>query len=314
MAMCRKFLPLVPLLLLLSVTFSQGQDDPGPDNTDQSFERDSIPELDLDKTMADEKVEPKKKKRKKKVFYGMKTRRAFTRKGMANRQEIEMFYYLKKHKDPDFYVQDIFVFDIEKQKVVEINKKEKMDPSIHKVLHGPYKRTIGGQIVEQGIYYVGTKHGRWEEFSREKTDEYNGEEVTYNILLDKTKYYKGWPREAKISYYDGAHTKVKEVYPYVNGKLHGNYYYFLENGQVFIRGKYMDGKKIGLWIEYFKDRERKRKEIKYPDTPYDEAEPVVLSEWDEKNNLIIRNGEKVEPGDEVEMDPLKRRFLKQKRH
>lgn len=310
MAKCRKLVFLIPILLYCSI-FAYGQDNP-VESQEQTFERDSIPELDLEQTMADEKVEPKKKKRKKKVFYGMKTRRAFTRKGMADRQEIEMFYYLKKHKDPDFYVQDIYVFDIEKQKVVEINKKDKMDPAIHKILHGPYKRTVGGQLIEQGIFYVGTKHGRWEQYSPEKTDVFNDEEVSYSVLLDKSRYYKGWPREAKITYYDGAHTKVKEVFPYSKGKLHGNYYQFLENGQIFIRGKYMDGKKIGLWIEYFPDRERKRKETKYPDTSFDEAEPVVINEWDERNNLIIHDGKKIEPGEEVETDPLKRRYLKKR--
>src|SRR5690606_24299056 len=103
---------------------------------------------------------------------------------------------------------------------------------------GPYRRMIGGAVVEQGIFYVGTKHGRWEAYSDEKTETFNDQEVSYNILLEKKKYYKGWTKESRVTYYDAARKKVKEVFPYENGKLHGTYYQFLENGQIFIKGRY----------------------------------------------------------------------------
>jgi antitoxin component YwqK of YwqJK toxin-antitoxin module len=276
------------------------------------FYRDSVPELNLDDIQKKEEEPKKKVKKPKKTFYGLKCRKSFTRKGAGKKQELEMFYYLRKPADPDFYVQDVYVYDMQKQQVIEISKKEKFDPRFHKILHGPYKRTVNGSVVEQGIFYIGTKHGRWETYTVEKTDEYNGEEITFNTLLEKKKYYKGWPRDTRVTYYDHERKKVKEVYPYEGGKLNGTYFYFLENGQVFKRGKYADGKKIGIWVEYFKDRARVAKEVQYPDTPYETAKPYILNQWDDKNNQIVANGKKVEPGQQVETDPLKKMFKKKK--
>lgn len=304
------------LLTVISVTplFAQEGEVPSDIQAQPIFTRDSVPELDLQEVMDKEKEDekPKKKKVKKKVFYGMKCRKAFTKKGAGKRQEFELFYYLKHPADPDFYVQDVYVWDMQKGKVIEISKKEKFDPKLHKILHGPYKRMMGGNIIEQGIFYIGTKHGRWELYAPEKEEEFNGEEIAYNILLEKKKFYKGWPKESKVTFYDAARKKVKEVYPFENGKLHGTYFYFLENGQIFKRGRYVEGKAIGLWHEYFKDRQRVRVETQYPETPYEDKKPIVLNEWDELNNQIIINGEKVKPGSKIETDPLKRRYLKNK--
>ena len=73
-------------------------------------------------------------------------------------------------------------------------------------MHGPYKRMVGEQIIEEGIYYKGTKHGRWTEYDR------------HDILVDKRKYYKGWQKESKVKYYDDKQTKLKEVVPILYGK------------------------------------------------------------------------------------------------
>lgn len=279
------------------------------------FTTDTVPELDLDKVMAEEEEDEKKKekKRPKKVFYGMKTRKAFTKRGAGRRQQIELFYYLKKPADPNFYVPVVYVYDMQKREVLELKDEDKFDRRFHRILHGPYKKMVGGNVVEQGIFYIGTKHGRWEKYDREDTEEFNGEEVKYAVLLDKEKFYKGWPRETRVTYHDAARKKVKEVLPYKNGILDGEYYFFLENGQVFIRGTYSKGKKIGVWVEYFKDRARRRKETQYPESPYEEKEPFVLNEWDDMNNQIIVNGEKIKPGQKVETDPIKKYFKKKGR-
>jgi antitoxin component YwqK of YwqJK toxin-antitoxin module len=276
-----------------------------------SFTIDSIPDLDLDEEIT--KLEDefnKKKKTPKKIFYGKKCRKSFTKRGAGKRQTLELFFYLKKPADPDFYVQDVYVWDIQKGQVIEISKKEKFDPRFHKILHGPYKKTVGGQLAEQGIFYVGTKHGRWETYSAEKKETFNDEEVAYSLLEDKKKYYKGWPKECQLNYYDNTRKKVKEVIPYENGVLHGQYFMFLENGQLFIRGQYQNGKKIGLWIENYKTRDKRRVETQYPESSLAEGEPYILNEWDEKNIPLIINGKKVEPGEKIETDPIKKHFQK----
>lgn len=319
--MPKHFLPFFIFMAISLAGFAQDEEMMLPIGEVQGeplFYRDTVPELDVQDVMDDDKKDDKdtkkKKKKPKKVFYGLKCRKSFTKKGLGHRQEIEMFYYLKKPADPDFYVRDIYVFDIQKRKVIEISKKEKFDPRLQKVMHGPYKKTVGGDLVEQGIFYKGVKHGRWERYGREEEDEVNGEKVAYSILLSKRKYYKGWPKESRVTYYDAARTKVKEVFPIENGKLEGNYYKFLENGQVFVKGKFEEGKRVGLWIEYFKDRARRRKEVQYPETPYEDTPPFVLNQWDERNNPVIMNGKKIKPGDKkVDTDFLHQRYRKKRR-
>lgn len=259
------------------------------------FITDTVPDLDLapDSLVAETK---KKKKKKKKVFYGLKCKKSFTRNGVGARETVEIFFYLKEHKDPNPYIPDIYVWDMLTGRVLKIDKLDIEKKPNYKVLHGPYKKMVGGEIVETGIFYIGAKHGRWEKYSNQKTETFNDEEITYSTLIDKTKYYKGWPKEAKISYYDAERKKVKEVIPYEHGILQGDYYFFLENGQILEKGEYKEGKKVGVWVEYFKDRNRRMRETEYPKDPHDtETQPFVKREWDEKGNLIIEDGKKVDP-------------------
>ncbi|WMJ72466.1 hypothetical protein RCC89_04725 [Cytophagaceae bacterium ABcell3] len=270
------------VLLMLCSTEVLAQKNP------RKARNDSIPRLDTlldeDEEEEEEKDDSRsaKKKIKKKVFYGIKTKRSFIRKGKGPRQTLEMFYYLKKPLEPDPYIKSLHVFDIKKKKILEVSSLEELDKKNipYKILHGPYKKLVGGELIEEGIFYVGMKHGRWERYDKE-----------YN-LLDKTKYKRGFLKDSKITYYDPAKTKIKEVKPLRYDELHGEYYRFKENGQVLEYGKYLDGHKIGIWIEYFPDKNKKKKETKYPMNPYtDDSEPYVLSEWDEQGNVLIRNGE-----------------------
>lgn len=276
------------------------------------FESDTIPSLDFD-TPGMEEVKPKKKKYKKKVFYGLKTRRGFTRKGVGQREVIENFFFLKHYKEPSPYAKKIYVFDISKQQIREISEINKKEVHNYRILHGPYKKMQGGEVIESGIFYVGTKHGRWEKYAPKRTDKYNDEEITYATLLDKEKFYKGFPKESKITFYDAGQTKMKEVIPYKFGKLNGDYFYFKENGDILIQGTYIEGKKAGLWVEFYKDKKQKLRETQYPANPYvEQFEPLVLSEWNEQGQLVISRGEKVEPGKKG-ADPLKERFRRNKK-
>ncbi|MEJ0054520.1 MAG: hypothetical protein WDN75_02065 [Bacteroidota bacterium] len=66
--------------------------------------------LELDEKTS-EPIVSKKKKPKKKTFYGIKTRKAYTRKGFGDKTVIELFYTLKKPDKPTDFVRDIFWYD-----------------------------------------------------------------------------------------------------------------------------------------------------------------------------------------------------------
>jgi antitoxin component YwqK of YwqJK toxin-antitoxin module len=228
-------------------------------------------DLEREKELAEDQNKDKKKKRKKKVFYGVKTRKGFTRRGVGDRVEVEIFYYLKESQAPDPYVPEVWWYERGKKTV----RSTGFDPKRGVMLHGPYKRLVGEQIVEEGIFYLGAKHGRWTEYDRN------------NVLLDKRKYYKGWPKESLVRYYDVDKKKLKEVIPIRFGEKEGTYMYFHENGTVGIRGKYEEDVKVGVWTEYYPFRRRRKKEIQYREDPWDEAFKAYISrEWNRRGQLV----------------------------
>jgi hypothetical protein len=77
--------------LLFCVGFSVEAQEEEP--KDQRFTVDTPVNLDFRKE--EEPVDTKKKKVKKKVFYGIKTKKGFTRRGTGERVSFEIFYYLK---------------------------------------------------------------------------------------------------------------------------------------------------------------------------------------------------------------------------
>lgn len=227
--------------------------------------------IDLD-AEEEERVSPKAKKRKKKVFYGHKTKKAFTKKGNGNRIEIQVFYYLKERLPLDPYVRDVYWFDFKRR---EIKKSKKIDPDYGVVLHGPYKRMIDNKVIEEGIYYNGMKHGRWTRYNNR------------DVLVDKRKYYKGWPKESLARFYDKERTELKEIIPVEYGQKEGNYYFFYKNGNIAVRGEYREGQKVGQWIEYWPRRGRRKKIIQYREDPYDDTfKPYTIKEWASNGKLV----------------------------
>ncbi|MEJ8803741.1 toxin-antitoxin system YwqK family antitoxin [Pontibacter sp. H249] len=226
-----------------------------------------------------EKVEEKEAKRKKKhskrYFLGEKVKRGFTKRGNGSREEVETFSYLPGHKDPNPYAPLKYYFDT-KKKVIYRTSSDEIDAGRYKILHGPYKKEIDGNTVEEGYYYIGTRHLRWETYRR-------GEE---GILVNKQHYEKGFQRDAIVTYYDGS-KKIKEVMPYEYGQLQGTYYRFYENGEVEWTGKYEKGRKVGVWIKHYDFRGRRHYEYQYPETAYDKSfEPFLVKEYDRHGTLI----------------------------
>lgn len=229
--------------------------------------------LELDEQTS-EPIVTKKKKPKKKTFYGIKTKKGFTRKGYGDRVVIETFHYLKRPEKPTAFVRDIYWYDFQRREI----RKTGFDQRKGVLLHGPYKKMQGEVVLEEGIYYKGTKHGRWMAFDRN------------DIVQDKEKYYKGWPKESLVTYYDPAdRTKVKEMIPVEFDEREGFYVMYHENGKVAVQGEYKWGRKVGEWIENYPDGKRK-KLINYPTDPFDkDLTPFVKKEWDTKGKEIYWN-------------------------
>jgi len=228
--------------------------------------------------------DPKKKKRKqpknKKEFLGYQIKRGYSKTGNSKNATIEMFYYLPEYLEPSRYAPAKYYFNTKDRK---IRRDATIDPKAARILHGPYKKMIGRRVVEEGYYYVGTRHLRWESYRQNNNEE--------NILVNKIYYEKGFPRDAIVNYYDAAKTKIKEVIPYAEGKLNGEYVLFFESGLRAWDGQYEDGKKVGVWNEYWPFRNRKRYEWQYPETASSEQfEPFLWKEYNRSSTLIYEKG------------------------
>lgn len=234
--------------------------------------------LELDEKTS-EPIVAKKKKPKRNTFYGIKTRKSYTRKGTADRMTIELFYVLKKPDKPTAFVRDIYWYDFTRR---EVRRTATFDPSKGVLLHGPYKRMQQGILIEEGIYYKGAKHGRWMKYDKQ------------NLLDDKEKYYKGWPKESIVTYYDAVERKkVKEMIPVEIDEREGFYYLFHENGTIAVTGEYKWGEKVGDWIENYPNGKRK-KIVAYPKEPFEkEIKPFVRKEWDDKGREIFSSNKGV---------------------
>ncbi|GAB4233851.1 MAG: hypothetical protein Tsb0034_07270 [Ekhidna sp.] len=218
-----------------------------------------------------EPVKAKKKKVKKNVFFGLKTRKAYTKTIRGNDVLWEQFYVLKEYEGPPAYSRDFYWFDYKKKKIINSLRVDEKNAG---VMHGPYKKMLGEQIIEKGWYYKGMKHRRWVRFNR------------HDILQEKAYWWKGWPQESRLAYYDFKKTQLKEVIPVHFGEKDGEYWAFHKDGSIAVRGKYQFDHKVGLWREYYDDRRVKR-EVVYPDDPFNfDFDPYISKEWDKKGTLI----------------------------
>lgn len=227
---------------------------------------------------AEVKQEKKKKKKKPKVFEGYKIKRGYARSGRKGKNQIiETFYYLKEYQEPNAFVPDRYFFDLKDRKLKRT--RGTINPGRARILHGPYKKTQGGKVIEEGFFYVGTRHLRWERYNKD------------NILLSKIHYEKGFPRDATVQYYDAERQKVKEVIPVYMGEVEGQYLRFYENGQLEWQGQYEKGKKVGVWIKFYSFRQRRHYEYQYPKSCYDPPfEPVLIKEYNRSGKLVYEKG------------------------
>src|ERR1041385_9219308 len=92
---------ILPFLLLPVIGFSQQGNEPRVQEGQFTFDTDKPFKLLTLEEKIDEPVVTKKKKPKRKVFYGIKTKKGFTRKGFGDkdRMTLELFYVLKNKKE-----------------------------------------------------------------------------------------------------------------------------------------------------------------------------------------------------------------------
>jgi hypothetical protein len=194
--------------------------------------------------------------------------------GSGDRATTEYFHVLKEYQPLDPYVRatETRWYDKKSKRLSSSLIKDKQQALL---LHGSYKKYSGENLIEEGYYYKGLKDGRWVKY-----------DAKFN-LIDKSIWKKGFPADSRITYYDSAHTQVKEVVPVAFGEIQGEYLQYYKEGQLMASGKYEDGKKIGRWVEYYQFRRQRKKEIQYPKSRWDEDfEPFVLREWDDKGKLL----------------------------
>src|SRR5690606_20982059 len=227
-----RYLFLTLLCLCAILGFQATAQDDNTEPQDQQFTIDTPASLDFKRE--EELINTgKKKKIKKKVYYGIKTKKGFSRKGAGQRITYETFYYLKRPEPLQTFVRDIYYYNYSRK---EIMRTEKFDPKKGVLLHGPYEKRQGEIVLQKGIFYKGTKHGRWLSYSRD------------SVLTDKEKYYRGWPKESLVSYYDPMERKnMKEITPIEFGEKDGYYYFFHENGKVAVHGEYRWDQRVGDW-------------------------------------------------------------------
>lgn len=246
-------------------TLSQYPRDPGLADDSPKIYKDT---LDSEKN----KQTKKPPKPKKNVFFGIKAKKAYTKIAKRKQLTLELFYVLKVPKDPDPYIRDVFWFHTKKKKIYVGPIPEKELP-FAKLMHGPYKKVHNKQTIEEGNFYVGTKHGRWVK------NQFGPDE----FLTDKQRFYKGYPADGEIVYYDVDHkTKVKEIIPYLRKEKHGEYFRFDEKGKLVENGLYEYDVKVGVWREYYSDIRRKiKRQTKYADNAFvKDFKPYVLTEHD----------------------------------
>jgi antitoxin component YwqK of YwqJK toxin-antitoxin module len=193
------------------------------------------------------------------------------RSGVGERMNYEEFYVMKIDQKPNLYVRDVYWYDTKANKVQSAVSRNNTRSQL---LHGPYKRWIGSMLVEEGFYFVGTKHKRWISYDK-----------NFNIV-DKQYYKKGFLESARFNYWDDDSTRIREVLPVSYGKISGNYFSFHDNGVMEQEGRLDDSVAVGKWVEYYPIGKKMKKEVQYGKDRYDATEPYVIREYDEKGKII----------------------------
>lgn len=245
------------------------------------FKTETLPDLGL--KVKKVKAKAKEILKNKNEYEGLKMEKRIATFGSGNKQTTEEFYVLNDAAEISMYFREIRWYDPQMQRTSTNTIKNLEEAAI---LHGPYKRYVADELIEEGFYFLGTKHGRWERYGKEFDNDY--------VLLDKQYFNKGNPAESEISYYDAEKTKIKEIIPKNYGKVVGNYFAYYPTGNLQEEGQFDDGIKTGKWIEYYEfgTGGKRKKEVMYQKDKYSVGfATFVIREYDAKSQLIFENKE-----------------------
>jgi antitoxin component YwqK of YwqJK toxin-antitoxin module len=239
----------------------------------------------------EEKAAQRKKPIKKKIFLGERIKKAYVKSGPKGRNQIiEVFYYLKTFKQPDPMAPAAYYYSPRKHKIFKATGE--LDASTDKVLHGPYKKTQNNQVLETGYFAHGTRHLRWEKFD------------VKGSLTAKTHYEMGFPRDANISYYDAGQTMLKEVVPYVNGKLEGDYVKFRNDGRREWTGHFENGRRVGEWTNFGDYKKYPHYVFQYGESGFEPEveEPELVREYSRGGSIIFDKEKNIDKRGEADPD------------
>ncbi|WP_191906467.1 toxin-antitoxin system YwqK family antitoxin [Hymenobacter baengnokdamensis] len=238
-----------------------------------------------------EKATQRKKPIKKKIFLGERIKKAYVKSGPKGRNQIiEIFYFLKTFKQPDPMAPARYYYSAKKHRIFKAVGE--LNPATDKVLHGPYKKMQNNKVLETGYFANGTRHLRWEKFDSKGN------------LLAKTHYEMGFPRDANISYYDAGNTMLKEVVPYVNGKLEGDYVKYRNDGQREWTGQFENGRRVGEWTNYWDYKNYRHYVYQYGDSGYEPEveEPELIREYSHGGSVIYDKEKNIDKRNEADPD------------
>ena len=241
-----------------------------------------------DQEQADQR---KSRKKKKNIFLGERIKRAYVKSGPKGKNQIiEVFYYLKTFQQPNPMAPARYYYSPKKHRIYKAVGE--LDPATDKVLHGPYKKVQNNQVLETGYFALGTRHLRWEKLDLKGT------------LTAKTHYEMGFPRDANISYYDNGSTMLKEVVPYVNGKLEGDYVKYRNDGQREWTGQFENGRRVGEWTNYWDYKNYRHYVYQYAATGYDPeiTEPELIREYSHGGSVIFDKEKNIDKRGEPDPD------------
>lgn len=235
----------------------------------------SLPLLFFDETERKEKKKKEKKSNKKNIYYGQKTKRVRIKTTFRNQTQFQNFFITFEKKIIDPYIRDIFWYD-KKDNVI---RNRDFDPSRGYLLHGPYTKSVDETVIEEGNYYFGTRHGIWLTFDNK------------SVLQNKLHFFEGWPKDSRVSYYSKADNKIETLTPIEYELKEGNFFHFYEDGQIAVSGEYHYGERVGLWTEYWNNKNKviRKREIQYQEQPFTKNfRPFIRAEWDKEGNLVYR--------------------------
>ena len=239
----------------------------------------------------EEKAAQRKPRKKKKIFLGERIKRAYVKSGPKGKNQIiEIFCYLRTFQQPNPMAPARYYYSAKKHRIFKATGE--LDPATDKVLHGPYKKLQNNKVLETGYFALGTRHLRWEKFDVKGT------------LTAKTHYEMGFPRDANISYYDAGNTMLKEVVPYVNGKLEGDYVKFRNDGQREWTGQFENGRRIGEWTNYWDYKNYRHYVYQYGESGYEPevTEPELVREYSHGGSVIFDKEKNIDKRGEPDPD------------